>query len=98
MLADYKDSVRQRIIETAYQVIAEKGLNSMSLEDIASRIGVSKAALYGYFKNKEALIGAIFEATQKEFQVVISRVFEGNTVTNGLKIFSTFYSENMRLI
>ena len=53
MLADYKDSVRQRIIETAYQVIAEKGLNSMSLEDIASRIGVSKAALYGYFKNKE---------------------------------------------
>jgi AcrR family transcriptional regulator len=87
MLPDYKESVRQRIIETAYVVIGEKGLNAMSLDDVASRMGVSKAALYGYFKNKDALIHAIFETSQKEFETIVSNVFGGTDSQNWAETF-----------
>ncbi len=44
-----------RLIRSAYKVMGEKGLNGLSLQDVADEAGVSKAILPYYFESKENL-------------------------------------------
>ncbi len=44
------------IEESAMQLFAEQGFNSVSISRIAQKAGVSKGLLYNYFDNKEALV------------------------------------------
>ncbi len=56
---------RRRLIEAAAEVIAEKGFDRASLEDIAALAGMTRGALYGNFKNKEELFVALIETHWK---------------------------------
>lgn len=55
-----KDEVRQQkiraVLFVASRMFNEKGYHGTSLDDIAHEVGVTKAALYYYFKNKEQLL------------------------------------------
>jgi AcrR family transcriptional regulator len=51
------------ILEAALDLFTERGFNATRLEDIASRAGLSKAAIYLYFKDKNALLTALVRAT-----------------------------------
>ena len=44
------------LIRSAYKVMGEKGMNGLSLQDVADEAGVSKAILPYYFDSKENLI------------------------------------------
>ncbi len=44
------------LIRSAYKVMGEKGINHLSLQDVADEAGVSKAILPYYFDSKENLI------------------------------------------
>ena len=44
------------LIRSAYKVMGEKGLNGLSLQDVADEAGVSKAILPYYFDSKENLV------------------------------------------
>lgn len=57
----YKKVARDRILDVAFDVFAEKGFHSTTMDDIADRVGVSKGALYIYFRSKEELFRAILE-------------------------------------
>ena len=50
---------RRKIIEAAYQLIEEKGLDHIMVEDITKKAGVSKGSFYTYFKKKEDIIEVI---------------------------------------
>lgn len=52
---------RHLIVEGAAKIFSEKGF-SASTREIASALGVTQALLYRYFKSKDALIDAVFEA------------------------------------
>jgi len=41
------------IIDTAYAMLGEVGYDAMSMDDLAARVGVSKATLYQHFNTKE---------------------------------------------
>jgi AcrR family transcriptional regulator len=56
---------RKRLIEAAATVIAEKGFDRASLEDIAALAGMTRGAVYGNFKNKEELFLALIETRWK---------------------------------
>jgi AcrR family transcriptional regulator len=56
---DRTEERRDQILEAAIQAFAEKGLHEASMDDIASRAGLSKPALYIYFRNKDAIIGSL---------------------------------------
>ncbi len=47
------------IVAAAYAVFAEKGFAAAKLEHIAAQAGVSKAALYLYFGNKQDIFEAV---------------------------------------
>ncbi len=55
-----KEQRQAELLETAIVVFAERGYQNTTMDEIAERAGVSKGMLYIYFKNKEALFGAVF--------------------------------------
>ncbi|MDR0652432.1 MAG: TetR/AcrR family transcriptional regulator [Synergistaceae bacterium] len=47
---------RKKLLESALDVMSEKPFNTVSIDEIASRIGLSKGAVYWHFKNKNDLL------------------------------------------
>lgn len=47
------------ILAAALDLFAEKGFSATRMEDVAKRAGLSKAAIYLYFKDKMALLQAL---------------------------------------
>ena len=58
-------SIRQRILEAAFNLFSESGFSPTSLLDIVTRARVSKRDLYALFRNKHAVLAAcIHERTE----------------------------------
>jgi len=53
--------LRERLIQAAIAVFAERGYNGTTVDDIVAAAGSSKGAFYFYFPNKEGLFLAIVE-------------------------------------
>ncbi len=51
--------LQQALIEAAIALIAEKDVSSLSLREVARRVGVSHAAPYRHFADKDALLAAV---------------------------------------
>ncbi|PFF06309.1 TetR family transcriptional regulator [Bacillus cereus] len=51
----------QNIVEASFKLMAEHGIEKMSLSMIAKEIGISKTAIYYHFSSKEALVDFLFE-------------------------------------
>ena len=59
--AEQSDTKRRAIIREAAKVFNRRGSHGTTLEDVAERLGVSKAALYRYVQNKNDLLCACHE-------------------------------------
>src|ERR1700744_957820 len=49
-------STRERILDIALELFTEQGYDKTSLQNIADRLGTTKAALYYHFKSKSAIL------------------------------------------
>jgi AcrR family transcriptional regulator len=56
---------RQRVISAALDLFGEKGYDATTMQEIAARVGVTKAAIYYYFATKSALLDAILGPTHE---------------------------------
>jgi AcrR family transcriptional regulator len=56
---------RARILDAAVRRFGRVGYGGASLEDIAGDVGISKAAIYHHFRNKDAILAALIEALRK---------------------------------
>src|SRR5947209_6820560 len=52
---------RERIIETAADLIFEKGVDRTTIDDVRTAANVSSSQLYHYFDDKPALVRAVIE-------------------------------------
>lgn len=59
---------RQEILDTARNLIAEKGATALSLREIARRLGVTAPALYRYFPNRDALVTELIVIAYQSLQ------------------------------
>ena len=57
---EYKELVKTRILESAHRVFSQKGYREAKMDEIAEGLGLSKPALYRYYKSKEELFREIF--------------------------------------
>jgi AcrR family transcriptional regulator len=57
---------KQEILQVAAQLFADEGYKSVSLQDIADAVGLSKTTLYHYFDRKETILGTIVVSTIRE--------------------------------
>ena len=51
--------MKEKIIEKATDLFLNLGFKSVTMDDIANALGVSKKTIYKYFKNKTALVKAV---------------------------------------
>jgi len=63
---------RSRLRELALQLFAEQGYEKTSLREIAERLGVTKAALYYYFKSKEDIVRSLVQDYMAEIDELIA--------------------------
>jgi AcrR family transcriptional regulator len=55
--------MRTEILTTAAELFRARGYRATTLDDLARRLGISKATVYGHFHSKEDLLAAIFHRT-----------------------------------
>jgi AcrR family transcriptional regulator len=59
--------LRRALIDAAVELLADEGINSLSLRQVARKVGVSHAAPYRHFEDKEALLAVVAEEGFKGF-------------------------------
>ena len=65
---EYRKEAQKKIITAAIEVAGDHGWDGVTLDAIAQKVGVTKPALYGYFKNREELLHEIVRGVVSEFQ------------------------------
>ena len=56
-------ATRERILQAAAELVAEKGAAGMSLDDVRARTGASRSQLYHYFDDRDDLVRAVIDVT-----------------------------------
>jgi AcrR family transcriptional regulator len=67
-----RGDTRSRLRQLALELFAEQGYEKTSLREIAERLGVTKAALYYYFKSKEDIVRSLVEDYMAEIDDLIA--------------------------
>ena len=49
----------EAILDATNRLLADKGYEAMSMDDIAAEVGIAKGSLYKHFESKEALAAAV---------------------------------------
>ena len=70
-------NLRQALIDAGIKIINESGEDGLSLRKVAASCGVSHAAPYAHFKDKEALLEAIKRTVTDSFAADLKGACEG---------------------
>jgi AcrR family transcriptional regulator len=62
-----REEREQLILQAAHELIVEKGATAVTMEDIAAKVGISRAAIYLHFPSKEDLIVELMERGMRAF-------------------------------
>ncbi len=89
VVPEYKEEAKNRILEAANKVFAEKGYHEATMDDIAKRLGVSKGAIYLYFSSKEDLFEAMCKTAPQAFKEILLSSFgnEANPIQSATQFF-----------
>lgn len=90
---DQRTEAREKILKAAAACFAEKGYSGCSIQDIASRAGMSKGALYVYYGSKEELFKAMIGI---QYDRAISRSQAAKSCASHLSGVIWFMSECIR--
>jgi len=71
------EQTRAAILEAAERIFAEKGFDRARLEDVAESVGIRRASIVYYFKDKrilyDAVLGGVFGDFRASLEAVLSR-------------------------
>lgn len=72
---DVSEERKAQILEAAINVFARLGIHNARMDDIVAESGLSKGALYWYFKSKDEIIisilGGLFEREFEDLQLML---------------------------
>ncbi|RPE13551.1 TetR/AcrR family transcriptional regulator [Chitinophaga lutea] len=81
MHTDNRDEMRDRIIEAALKRFTHYGASKTTMNEIAEDLHCSKASLYYYFPDKNALHFGVLEKAGETFFARLEKVAEGEGAT-----------------
>jgi AcrR family transcriptional regulator len=68
-----KEATRQRLLNAAETVFADKGYHGAAVDDIARKSDTSKGGFYFHFPNKEAIFMALIDSLTPRLEAAIER-------------------------
>jgi AcrR family transcriptional regulator len=68
---------REQLLDIGRRVFAERGLDGVSIEEIAAKAGVSKPVVYEHFGGKEGLYAVVVEREVERFLQMATGVLQG---------------------
>ena len=71
--SDKRQRTRAQLLEATRAVIREKGFHAVSMQEVAARVGMSRGAIYGNFRNREDLIFGVLETLWQPVTPVLVR-------------------------
>lgn len=90
---------RQRILEVATEQFARFGVRSITMEDLARQVGISKKTIYQEFENKKDLVKAVFARILEEDRQHLAFIAEqGDRVIEHLVLTSKMMRERLTSI
>jgi TetR/AcrR family transcriptional regulator len=93
---DQLKTKRRAIIREAARVFSRRGVHGTSLEEVAERLGVSKAALYRYIPSKQDLLYACHDEAMDIARECMDRgEIEGRTGLEKIRIGMAGYMREM---
>ena len=70
--------MKDQILNKATEMFLKLGFKSVTMDDIASEMGISKKTIYKYFSNKDVLIVKSVELVHKEIRETIDKIISEN--------------------
>ncbi|MFH1853134.1 MAG: TetR/AcrR family transcriptional regulator [Candidatus Neomarinimicrobiota bacterium] len=81
-----RERIRQDLLEKGRELFAIYGLKKTSVEDIATRVGISKGSFYNFFRSKEELFFEIVEEEEHFRDSLLSELINSaNDTRSALK-------------
>jgi AcrR family transcriptional regulator len=90
--AERRERTRQRLVESAMLVFAEKGMGASVIQEVVTSAGVSQGTFYNYFRTNEDLLKAVTEELNNELMDIIEDVVGGienpaRRISTGIRLF-----------
>src|SRR5512138_2671841 len=79
---DKRDRTRATLLEAARTLVRQKGYERTTLEEVATRAGMTTGAIYGNFKNRDELFIAL---GQRYWAPVVPKVKPGATFADAMR-------------
>jgi TetR/AcrR family transcriptional regulator, cholesterol catabolism regulator len=88
---DLAENRKNEIIGVALKLFSQEGYHSTTLDKVAAEIGVSKATLYYYFRNKEEIIRAILDRSLDRMKKTLDIKKTSLSTTEKLRQFVEYH-------
>ncbi|HEY0803811.1 MAG TPA: TetR/AcrR family transcriptional regulator, partial [Pseudonocardiaceae bacterium] len=72
-LAGHKERLREHIIDTAAELVRERGSATVPMSVLAVRAGIARATLYNYFPDIEAVLAALVAQEVTRFRTQLDK-------------------------
>lgn len=89
-----RTELRERILDTALKSFSAYGIKSITMDDIAATLGISKRTLYEVFADKETLLMECLQKARKENVTYLEGVYEKSSSV--LEVLLRFYQRTIR--
>lgn len=92
----YKEEARKRILEAAFELFWKKGFRATKMDDIALELGISKGAIYTYFKDKKDLFAQAAQHYRQKFESDMTRRMKNSDGQDIFEILFFLYTEYLK--
>ena len=75
----------EAIVQTVNRLLAEKGFEAMTVDEVAAQVGIAKASLYKHFSSKEDLAAAAMVRVMRRGQEFIAELAPTGTALEKLR-------------
>ena len=76
--SDFREMMKDKIINKAKEMFLRLGFKSITMDDIACEMCISKKTIYKYFSNKDILIEESIQMVHKEIHETIDKIVAQN--------------------
>ncbi len=84
------ETLKQRIIDGAWDLFYEKGYANTTLNDILAKVNTSKGGFYYYFKKKDDLLNSLYVIFDREYEKFYTNLDKSQNAILQLELVSQY--------